>query len=147
MIIDIVEGDGQEWTKGTNADLTFKSNADFANFTRVEVDGIMVATNDYTVTEGSTIVTLKASFLETLSAGEHKIVIKSGSDAPEAKFTIKAATTGANTGNESNPNTGTTSPQTGDSGNMFMWIILFFASLGGITAIAVIYKKRKTVKE
>ena len=164
MIIAIVDGNGSEWTKGINADLTFKSNADFANFTRVEVDGIMVATNDYTVTEGSTIVTLKASFLETLSEGEHTIVIVSANDVPEAKFTVKAATTGGNTGNngvnnggntntgndtgnEKNPNTGAISPLTGDSGNMFMWIALLFVSLGGITAIAVIYKKRKTVKE
>ena len=142
MIIAIVEGNGSEWTKGTNADLTFKSNANFANFTWVEVDGVMVATKDYTVTEGSTVVTLKASFLETLSVGEHKIVIKSGSDAPEAKFTVKAAATGGNTGNEQNPDTGATSPQTGDSGNMFLWIALLFVSLGGITTTVISRRKR-----
>ena len=146
MIIAIIEGNGQVWTKGTTVDLTFKSNANFADFTRVEVDGAKVDASNYTKSEGSTIVTLKASFLETLSVGEHTIVIVSANDVPEAKFTVKASATGGNTGNEQNPDTGATSPQTGDNSNMLLRIALLFVSLGGLTT-TVVYKKRKTIKE
>ena len=160
-MIAIVEGNGSEWTKGTNSGLTFKSNANFADFVRVEIDGAEVATANYTKSEGSTVVTLKASYLKTLSVGNHTLDIVSTTGTASTTFTIKAAAggnngggtaggntgnnTGSNTGNEKNPNTGTTSPQTGDSSNVFMWIALLFVSLGGLTT-TVVYKKRKAAK-
>ena len=45
---------------------------------------------DYTVREGSTIVTLKPSFLQTLSAGSHTISIVSQNGTAETSFNISA---------------------------------------------------------
>ena len=46
---------------------------------------------------------------------------------------------------ETNPNTGsdTTSPQTGDNSNMWLWIALLFASGGAVTTLIVYDKKKK----
>ena len=53
----IIEGAGGEWTKESGATLRFRSDAGISSFLRVEVDGTVVDAKNYTVTEGSTIVT------------------------------------------------------------------------------------------
>lgn len=42
-----------------------------------------------------------------------------------------------------NPDTGSTSPQTGDNSNMALWIALFLASGGALTATALYSRKRR----
>lgn len=42
-----------------------------------------------------------------------------------------------------NPDTGTTSPQTGDNSNIALWIALLFASGGALTATALYSRKRR----
>ena len=61
--------------------------------------------------EGSTIVTLKADYVATLSAGEHTIGIVSTSGTATTTFTVNAKTAADNDMN---------SPQTGD--NSMMWL-------------------------
>ncbi len=61
--------------------------------------------------EGSTIVTLKADYVATLSAGEHTIGIVSTSGTATTTFTVNAKTVADND---------TNSPQTGD--NSMMWL-------------------------
>ena len=61
--------------------------------------------------EGSTIVTLKADYVATLSAGEHTIGIVSTSGTATTTFTVNAKTVADNDAN---------SPQTGD--NSMMWL-------------------------
>lgn len=52
---------------------------------------------NYTVKEGSTIVTLKAEYLETLSVGKHTLAIVSDTGTAAAEFTIQAAPVTDNT--------------------------------------------------
>ena len=94
-IYEMLEGAGQSWTKGSSDGLTFKSAADFDKFQSVLVDGKEVAKDNYTVKEGSTIVDLKAAFLETLSVGKHRIQIVSTNGYATADFTIVAPATPA----------------------------------------------------
>ena len=72
-------------------DRSFTSNAAFADFLKVQVDGKDVDASNYTVKEGSTIVTLNASYLETLSAGKHTLAIVSDTGTAETEFTVLAA--------------------------------------------------------
>ena len=98
----IIEGAGGEWTKDSGSTLRFRSDAGISSFVRVEVDGTVVDAKNYTVTEGSTIVTFTAEYLESLATGKHTVAIVSSISGEEkkatAEFTIakKADTTNGN---------------------------------------------------
>ena len=87
----IIAGANATWQKGSEDGLSFTSNAAFADFLKVQVDGKDVDASNYTVKEGSTIVTLNASYLETLSAGKHTLAIVSDTGTAETEFTVLAA--------------------------------------------------------
>ena len=87
----IIAGANATWQKGSEDGLSFTSNAAFADFLKVQVDGKDVDASNYTVKEGSTIVTLNASYLETLPAGKHTLAIVSDTGTAETEFTVVAA--------------------------------------------------------
>lgn len=87
----IIAGANATWQKGSEDGLSFTSNAAFADFLKVQVDGKDVDASNYTVKEGSTIVTLKTSYLETLPAGKHTLAIVSDTGTAETEFTVVAA--------------------------------------------------------
>ena len=130
----IIEGKGQSITAGEKKELTFKSNAAFSDFVRVELDGKTLDEKNYTVKEGSTVVTLKADYVATLSVGEHTIGIVSESGTATTTFTVNAK---AVVDNDTN------SPQTGDNSHMAFWIALLFVSGAGVIGITVYGKKKR----
>ena len=87
----IIEGANGKWQKGSEDGLSFTSNAAFADFLKVQIDGKDVDSSNYTVKEGSTIVTLKTSYLETLPVGKHTLAIVSDTGTAETEFTVVAA--------------------------------------------------------
>ena len=70
------------------ADAVFRSEADVNNFQNVKIDGQVVTSNNYTITSGSTVVTLKKSYLATLSNGNHEIEIVSSTGTAQATFEV-----------------------------------------------------------
>ena len=133
---EIIKGKGQSIVAGENKEVSFTSNAAFSDFLRVELDGKTLDEKYYTVKEGSTIVTLKADYVATLSVGEHTIGIVSTNGTATTTFTVKAKTAVDND---------TDSPQTGDNSRMALWIALLAASVFVLAATAV-YSKRKRVR-
>ena len=134
----IIAGANGSWQKSGTDGLSFTSNAAFADFIKVQVDGKDLDASNYTVKEGSTIVTLNAAYLNTLSVGKHTLSIVSANGTATTEFTITAAQTGGDQteGNQTggdNQTGGTTpqepgknegavtSPQTGDSSNAVLW--------------------------
>lgn len=87
----IIEGAGQAITADTAKDLSFRSNAPIKYFQKVLVDDKEVDAENYVLTEGSTIVTLKTSFVKTLGVGEHKLSVVSTTGTAETTFTIAEA--------------------------------------------------------
>lgn len=87
----IIEGAGQTITVDAAKDLSFRSNAPIKYFQKVLVDDKEVAAENYVLTEGSTIVTLKTSFLKTLGVGEHKLSVVSTTGTAETTFTVAEA--------------------------------------------------------
>lgn len=157
----IIAGANGSWQEGGTDGLSFTSNAAFADFIKVQVDGKDLDASNYTVKEGSTIVTLNAAYLSTLSVGKHTLSIVSANGTATAEFTITAVQTGGDqtgsnqTGGDSQTggdNTTTqdpdknegavTSPQTGDNSNMLLWVALLFASGAGLLG-AVVYSRKK----
>ena len=131
---EIIEGKGQSVTEGEKKELSFTSNAAFSDFIRVELDGKTLDEKNYTKKEGSILVTLKADYVASLSAGEHTIGIVSESGTATTTFTVNAKTV---------VNDDTKSPQTGDNSNMAFWIALLFVSGAGVIGITVYGKKKR----
>ena len=133
---EIIKGKGQSITAGDKKELTFRSNAAFSDFIRVQFDGKTLDEKYYTVKEGSTIVTLKADYVASLSAGEHTIGIVSESGTATTTFIVNAKAVVDND---------MKSPQTADNSHMALWVALLAASMFGLAGTAV-YSKRKRVR-
>ena len=128
----IVEGMGGIWHKGSNQNMSFTANGAYSKFEHLEIDGKVVNKFNYTVVSGSTVITLKAGFLETLSVGEHTMqVFYNDSNTDMAKFTV-------NTQSEDN------NPPAGNNFHMALWIALMFTGTIGIFSTAVYNRKRNT---
>lgn len=88
---EIIDGKGQTMVVDAAKDLSFRSSAPLEFFQKVLVDDKEVAAENYVLTEGSTIVTLKTSFLNTLGVGEHKLSVVSTTGTAETNFTVTEA--------------------------------------------------------
>ena len=84
----IIDGANGKHTIGKDGTLTFRSNAPFSEFVAVLVDGVKVDRSNYDVSEGSTIVRLQQSFLDTLSKGSHTIAIQSIGGTATTNFSV-----------------------------------------------------------
>ena len=123
----LISGANQEWTKGSKDGLTFKVDTDINEFKKVLVDGKELKDTNYDIKSGSTILTLKSSFLDTLSAGKHQICLEFNNGTIEAYFTVKVKET-------------TTVPETGEQTNLYLWAMLAIASSASLLVLRR-YKK------
>ena len=71
----ILEGNNSQWEKAADNGLRFKANGPVSKFTGILIDGESVDTEYYSVASGSTIITLKANYLEKLSVGRHSLTV------------------------------------------------------------------------
>ena len=148
----ITAGDGAAVTQGEKKELTFTSDASFADFVRVELDGTALEEKNYTKREGSTIITLNRDFVATLSVGEHTLAIVSQHGTATAKFTVKAKPTETATPQptvppqptaQPTPTVQPVSPHTGDTANPALWFALLIVSGGAAIGITVASRKKK----
>ena len=148
----ITAGDGAAVTQGEKKELTFTSDASFADFVRVELDGTALEEKNYTKREGSTIITLNRDFVATLSVGEHTLAIVSQHGTATAKFTVKAKPTETTTPQPTVTPQPTAQPQptvqpvspipsTGDTANPALWFALLIVSGFALAAIFVLRRK------
>ena len=86
------EGMGGSHTKSSGSDLVFVNNARCDLLRRVLVDGNQVSESSYEAVPGSTCLTLKSSYLDTLATGEHTLTTVHDYDGrevgPKTSFTI-----------------------------------------------------------
>lgn len=152
---EITDGKGQTMVVEAAKDLSFRSNAPLEFFRKVLVDGKEVARENYELTEGSTIVTLKASFLNTLGVGEHRLSVVSSTGTAETTFTVAEAakpTPTPGSGQTTTTTTTTTSskskkkasketlPQSGDSAYVMAGVV--FAAGAAALLLAWAMKRR-----
>lgn len=144
----LISGANSEWTKGTLGGLVFVADTPFDKFDSVTIDGVGVATANYTAEPGSTRITLSSAYLETLDVGEHNVEIVFTDGSASAGFSIKAAnpTGPANPTDPANPTgpVGPLNPGTGDNSRIFLWITILFVSSGALIGTIHNGKKRKT---
>lgn len=120
----ITAGDGQTYKLNTYRNLQFTCDGDCSRFTGIEIDGASCPASNFDVKSGSTIVTVKGSFLNTLAEGKHsvKFIYRNG-ESDVVYFNVEKAS----------------NPSTGDSGRPGLWLAVALASL---TSAAAIIKKR-----
>ena len=92
--LKIIAGDNQIYNKASGSDVTITCNGDFVKFTGIKVDGSVVDSSNYTAVSGSTVLTLKASYLDTLTAGSHTVTFVYTDGEANANLTIEAAGSG-----------------------------------------------------
>ncbi len=87
----IIAGENGIWKKGNTEGIVIISNGDYGDFTGVNVDGIFIDSSNYTSAAGSTVVTLKPAYLETLALGTHIVTLQFGNYSVQTNLTILAA--------------------------------------------------------
>ena len=133
---DIIKGDGSSWAKGTSSGIPFVANGSFGKFVNIKIDGKDVAKNHYDAKSGSTIITLKASYLETLPVGEHTITVVYTDGETDGTFTVNAKSA---------------NPATGDGFDLLLWTVLLLTSVMAMAMLVINHKnfsyKAKYVKK
>ena len=165
---EILDGAGSSWTENTDGSLAIRGSGAIAKFLRVLVDGTVVDPSNYTVTEGSTIITFKPEFLKTLPEGSHTFEIVWTDGTASTSFTVAKNTSDNNGGNNNSNNnnnnsnndssnnagsgantavitdTAVKAPKTGDTSNDALWVVLLaVASVAGLSGFAEILVRRK----
>lgn len=153
----ILEGENQTYTISKGNNLTIKANGDLSKFIELKVDNVTVDPSNYSLISGSTVITLKNTYLDTLSEGEHSLtfVYSDGNATTKLKIAKSEANSNkdiineevsenlnvANSNLDKNTNNNTSSsPQTGD--NIFIWgCLLIISCIGIIITIKQIRKK------
>ena len=133
IVYEVTEGANQKYTITKNNEAKFKINADFRLFDdgKVYVDNELVDPKNYTAESGSTIITLKKEFVDTLSVGEHtlKVLFNNGGEAITifnvAKVTVP-----------------TDNPNTGD--NIGFYIISGILTIVGLAGAGIFYRRKQT---
>ena len=121
----IMDGANSNWVLNEDGSMAIRGNGAFSRFTGVKVDGVLIDPSNYTVKEGSTIVTLKAEYLNTLSEGSHSFEILWVDGSAATDFTV--------TGNAADYIT-VNAPQTGLDSHVMFWLLLALAILSGLAA-------------
>lgn len=84
----ILDGADSKWSEDTNGNLMIRGNGEFSKFTCVKVDGSIIDASNYTAREGSTIITLKAEYLDTLAEGSHSFELVWTDGSAYTTFTV-----------------------------------------------------------
>ncbi len=124
--LEIINGT-ETYTIDESTEAEFEINADYSLFEqggKVYVDGNTnpLDSSNYTSKAGSTIITLKKDYVDTLSEGKHTLKVVFNDDkAATTSFTVAKNTLNEQTNTETNANTETTvetkndTPQTSDN--------------------------------
>ena len=142
----VIEGANQTYVIGESTEVKFVIDADYELFEeegRIYVDEDFVDPANYTASEGSTVITLKKEYVDTLSEGEHTFfAIFSNYKYAETTFNVTKDSSNTNTTSEITP------PNTGiDYKNTENYNLLYISVLILSLEIRKIINTRKKVNE
>ena len=127
---DILDGAGSSWTQNTDGSLAIRGSGEISKFREVKVDGVTVDPVNYTVTEGSTIITFKPEYLKSLSAGNHSFELVWTDGTAATNFTVAE-----------NADQSAKSPKTGEDFSMALCTAFLMLSCAGLAGMFVRRKK------
>ena len=126
---DILDGAGSSWAQNTDGSLAIRGSGEISKFREVKVDGVTVDPVNYTVTEGSTIITFKPEYLKSLSAGNHSFELVWTDGTAATNFTVAE-----------NADQSAKSPKTGEDFSRTLCTVLLMVSCAGLAGM---FAKRK----
>jgi len=129
---DILDGAGSSWTQNTDGSLAIRGSGEISKFREVKVDGVTVDPVNYTVTEGSTIITFKPEYLKSLSAGNHSFELVWTDGTAATNFTVAE-----------NADQSAKSPKTGEDFSRTLCTALLMVSCAGLAGMFVRRKKKQ----
>ncbi|MBT9647217.1 MAG: chitobiase/beta-hexosaminidase C-terminal domain-containing protein [Roseburia inulinivorans] len=103
---EILEGANTSWEQNSDGSLSIRGSGAISKFVGVKVDGNLVDVKNYTVKEGSTIVTLKADYLNTISVGNHTFEIIWTDGTASTRFTVSKSDSGSDEPKDNDGNNG-----------------------------------------
>ena len=103
---EILDGANTSWEQNSDGSLSIRGSGAISKFMGVKVDGNLVDVKNYTVKEGSTIVTLKADYLNTLSVGNHTFEIIWTDGTASTRFTVSKSDSGSDEPKDNDGNNG-----------------------------------------
>lgn len=138
---DITHQSSKYYVKGSGKTLTFTANGYYAEygsyvanaygkFVSIEVDGKVVDAKSYTAKAGSTVISLKSSYLESLSTGKHTIKVNYIDGSTDGNDTFRIS---VNNGN----------PFTGDNSHMMLFGGMAMTSLLCMAMMAMFISQKK----
>ena len=122
---EFIEGMGQKYTLDSKNNITFKNDGLLELLTKVSINNQELSKEHYTLESGSTIITLKSSYLNTLKVGNYTLKLEY-SNGKVSETTFEVLNKFEN-------------PATGD--NIILYISLFFISVVGILCFYIFIKK------
>nr|WP_302142282.1 hypothetical protein [uncultured Schaedlerella sp.] len=138
-------GAGAAWTPGSSDPLVITCDGDFSKFAGITIDGAAVDPSNYDAWSGSTVVSLKPEFLQSLSVGTHIYRVNYTDGAAETSFTIENASAAqpgsTNSGNKS-PRTGESTPVSTTSNSTVILSIVMLIALSGAAVTGMKLRKR-----
>ena len=119
----VTSGGNEKLVAKTEKEITIKIDAPFEKFVNIEVDDVVLDPAKYSASgSDSTTITFKASYIKSLKAGEHTVrVYFSDGKFAETKIIVE--------------------PNTGDSANIWLYVILLMAAMGAMGTAVVMKKK------
>ncbi len=127
-----VEGNG--YVPGSGKDIVFTTKRNFGDektfdsFADLTIDGKPVSEEYYTKARGSLIVTLKASYLDTLAEGDHTIKITFTDGEATVTFNVAKAPAAV--------------PKTGEAVNPYAGILLLTGAMGLVIVVPKAYRRK-----
>lgn len=135
--IEILEGKDMQYI-GTG-DYILRLDKEPDKFMDVLIDGIPVDPSNYTVTEGSTIITFSENYLRTLQEGEHIIKVNFTDGYADTTLTILSSDLPSNKESAISENNKEAAAKTGDEMSSVLLGVLFTSV---VTAVIVSVKKK-----
>ena len=139
----IIEGANGAWTQNSDGTLVFRANGDFSKFTGVKIDDTLIDAKNYTAVSGSTVITLKADYLKTLSVGTHKLTVVYTDGECLTDFEIKKSSAQQTDKTQKNAAV-VKSPETGNDTGVALLVYIAFA--GGVCVATLTVLKKKKVR-
>ena len=134
---NVVILEGKDATYNGSGTYVLRLDRDINKFVEVLVDGTVVDPSNYTVTEGSTILTFSEVYLKSLSEGEHIIKVNFTDGFAETVLTVGLSSDSAPTVAPTTAANNGAAVDTGDILPATLLILLF------VSAAVVIVSKKK----
>ncbi|MBQ3475322.1 MAG: InlB B-repeat-containing protein [Bacilli bacterium] len=127
--------DKQTYILNSNNAISITADGNLNKLTGIMVDGILISSENYDLENGSTVLTLKSSYLDTLSVGNHTLEFVYSDGSVETLFAVSNAKDKVLASDQN-----TINPQTGD--NVMCYISMLGLSVIVLAGIGFYVKKK-----